>query len=320
MSSPVDRLTTALADRYRIERELGQGGMATVYLAHDLKHDRKVAIKVLKPQLGAVLGAERFLAEITFMANLQHPNLLTLFDSGAADGSLYYVMPYIEGETLRTKLDREQRLSVNETVRLITLIASALDYAHAHGVVHRDLKPENVLLQSGQPIIADFGIALAVAQAGRERITQAGFSLGTPNYMSPEQASGDRAVDARSDQHSLATLTYEMLTGSSPHRGPTAQLTLTRLMSEEPRSLREFRPTLPAALDAAVLRALSKDPARRFATCAEFVEAAVGPAPFETPFVPTPPQRSFAVPRWVIIGGAFAIIAAVGAWLILRSR
>jgi serine/threonine protein kinase len=193
------RLTTALADRYRIERELGQGGMATVYLAQDLKHDRKVAVKVLRPELAAVLGAERFLAEIKVTANLQHPNLLPLFDSGAAGGRdphatlgagggtgfLYYVMPYVEGETLRSRLERERQLPVDETSRLITLMAGALDYAHARGVIHRDLKPENILLQAGQPVIADFGIALAVAQAGGSRVTETGLSLGTPHYMSP---------------------------------------------------------------------------------------------------------------------------------------
>src|SRR4051794_18383685 len=174
--------------------------MATVYLARDLRHDRRVALKVLNPELGAVLGVDRFLSEIKVTANLQHPNLLPLFDSGAADGLLYYVMPYIEGETLRTRVQRERQLSVEETLRLVSLLAGALDFAHAHGVIHRDLKPENILLQAGQPVIADFGIALAVAQAGGERVTQTGISLGTPHYMSPEQAAGDREVDARSDQ------------------------------------------------------------------------------------------------------------------------
>jgi serine/threonine-protein kinase len=177
-----ETLSAALADRYRIERELGAGGMATVYLAHDLKHHRKVAVKVLTPELGAVLGSERFLSEIRVTANLQHPNVLPLFDSGESGGLLYYVMPYIEGETLRSRLTRETQLPVDDVVRLVTLIAGALDYAHAHGVIHRDLKPENILLQAGQPVIADFGIALAVAQAGGSRITETGLSLGTPHY------------------------------------------------------------------------------------------------------------------------------------------
>ena len=268
------RLATALADRYRIERELGAGGMATVYLAQDLKHDRQVAIKVLKPELGAVLGAERFLAEIKVTANLQHPNLLPLFDSGAADGLLYYVMPYIEGETLRARLDRERQLPVDETLRLVTLMAGALDYAHARGVVHRDLKPENILLQAGQPVIADFGIALAVAQAGGSRVTETGLSLGTPHYMSPEQATADRVIDARSDQYSLGAVAYEMLAGEPPHTGATAQAIIARLLIETPRSLRATRPNISPTLDYAVLRALAKAPADRFMTCGEFARVA----------------------------------------------
>ncbi len=273
MNSTLDRLTAALSDRYRLERELGAGGMATVYLAHDIKHDRHVALKVLKPELAAVLGAERFLAEIKVTANLQHPNLLPLFDSGAADGFLYYVMPYIEGETLRARIDRERQLPVEETTRLVELIAGALDYAHARGVVHRDLKPENILLQAGQPVVADFGIALAVANAGGARVTETGLSLGTPHYMSPEQAAGDRAVDARSDQYSLGAVTYEMLVGEPPHTGPTAQVVIARLMTEPARSIRTARPALPVTTDRAILRALAKSPADRFASCEEFVRA-----------------------------------------------
>ena len=266
-------LTAALADRYRIERELGQGGMATVYLAHDLKHDRKVAIKVLKPELGAVIGAERFLAEIKVTANLQHPNLLPLFDSGEAAGLLYYVMPFVEGETLRVRIQREKQLPVDDVMRLASLMAGALDYAHARNVIHRDLKPENILLPSGQPVIADFGIALAVANAGGSRITETGLSLGTPHYMSPEQASGDRALDARSDQYSLGAVTYEMLTGEPPHTGATAQAIIVRLMTETPRSIRATRPAVSPATDLAVGRTLSKAPADRFASCGDFAKA-----------------------------------------------
>jgi len=281
VSGDSSRLSAALAGRYRLERELGQGGMATVYLAHDTKHDRNVAVKVLRPELAAVLGAERFLAEIKVTANLQHPNLLPLFDSGAAAGFLYYVMPYIEGETLRARLERERQLPVDDVLRLVTLLANALDYAHTRGVIHRDLKPENILLQAGQPIIADFGIALAVAQAGGSRVTETGLSLGTPHYMSPEQAAGERNLDAMSDQYALAAVTYEMLSGEPPHTGPTAQAIIARLMSETPRSLRATRPAVSPGVDATVQRALSKTPADRFATCGTFATALVagGSAP-----------------------------------------
>ena len=206
MSIPT-QLSASLAGRYTIDREIGAGGMATVYLAHDVRHGRPVALKVLKPELGAVLGTERFLGEIKVTANLQHPNLLPLFDSGEADGLLFYVMPYVEGESLRARLDREKQLPVNEAIRMATAVASALDYAHRHGVIHSDLKPENILLHEGQPLVADFGIALAVSNAGGNRITQTGLSLGTPQYMSPEQATGDRAIDGRTTTRSLPCCT-----------------------------------------------------------------------------------------------------------------
>ncbi|HET8649878.1 MAG TPA: serine/threonine-protein kinase, partial [Gemmatimonadales bacterium] len=216
MSPAEERLAAALAGRYRIERELGAGGMATVYLAEDLKHHRKVAIKVLKPELAAVLGAERFIQEITTTASLQHPNILPLFDSGSAEGFLYYVMPYVEGETLRTKLDRERQLGVAEAVKLTTEVADALHYAHEHGIVHRDIKPENILLHAGRPMVADFGIALAVSAAAGGRMTETGLSLGTPHYMSPEQATAEKEITARSDIYSLGSVLYEMLTGNPP--------------------------------------------------------------------------------------------------------
>jgi eukaryotic-like serine/threonine-protein kinase len=311
MTLIADRLAAALADRYRIERELGQGGMATVYLAQDLKHDRKVAVKVLKPELAAALGAERFLAEIKVTANLQHPNLLPLFDSGQADGFLYYVMPYVQGETLRARLERERQLSVDETVRLVTLLANALEYAHARGVIHRDLKPENILLQSGQPVIADFGIALAVAQAGGARVTETGLSLGTPHYMSPEQASGERELDARSDQYALAAVTYEMLSGEPPHTGPTAQVIVARLMTEQVRSLRATRPGVPVVVDRAVGRALSKTPADRFDTVTAFVAALTGPAD------PALRQSGRRALRWLLLPGAGL---AIGLALFAMSR
>ena len=313
MSTASDRLAAALADRYRIERELGQGGMATVYLAQDLKHDRKVAIKVLRPELSAVLGAERFLSEIKVTANLQHPNLLPLFDSGEAGGLFYYVMPFVEGETLRARLERERQLPVDETVRLAGMLAGALDYAHERGVIHRDLKPENILLQSGQPMIADFGIALAVAHAGGSRVTETGLSLGTPQYMSPEQASGDRVIDARSDQYSLAAVIYEMLTGEPPHTGATAQAIISRLLTEKPRSIRATRAAVPVAVERAIERGLAKPPADRFATCGALASALAG----------GPGAGEGSSRRAVLIGSGLALLAVVAAvvWLAIgRSR
>lgn len=263
---------------YTIERELGSGGMATVYLAHDKKHDRKVAIKILHAELAAVLGAERFLQEIRVTANLQHPHILGLIDSGiVAEGELqgrpYYVMPFIRGESLRERLNKEQQLPVSDAVRIATEVASALDYAHREGVVHRDIKPENILLHDGSAIVADFGIALAVTQAGGARMTQTGLSLGTPSYMSPEQAMGERTITARSDIYSLGAVTYEMLSGEPPFTGPTAQAIVARVMTEEPRSLTAQRRSVPPYVDAAVARALEKVPADRFASAHEFSEA-----------------------------------------------
>ncbi|MBK8249849.1 MAG: serine/threonine protein kinase [Gemmatimonadetes bacterium] len=316
-SDPTSRLAAALTDRYRIERELGQGGMATVYLAEDLKHQRRVAIKVLKPELGAVLGAERFLSEIRTTASLQHPHLLPLFDSGEADGLLYYVMPFVEGETLRARMLAQPQLPVDETVRLITSIASALDFAHARGIVHRDLKPENILLQAGQPVIADFGIALAVAQAGAERMTQTGLSLGTPHYMSPEQAAGMQGVDARADQYALGVIAYELLSGEPPHTGPTVQAIIARLMTEAPRSIRTTRPAVPAGVEAAILRALEKAPADRFSSCGAFADALAGAA-----MDSNVAARAVSVPatrRWQMVAGLRGSrrccgLVAHGAW------
>jgi serine/threonine protein kinase/Tol biopolymer transport system component len=270
------QLKQSLSERYDIKREIGAGGMATVYLAQDLRHDRPVALKLLNPELGAVLGPERFLSEIRVTANLQHPNILPLFDSGAADGLLYYVMPYVEGETLRARLNREKQLPVDEAVRMTVAVASALDYAHSHGVIHRDLKPENILLQAGQPVIADFGIALAVSNAGGSRITQTGLSLGTPQYMSPEQATGDRTIDGRSDIYSLGAVAYEMLTGEPPHTGSTSQAIIARMLTENPRPMRTTRPSIPEHVDFAVKHALEKLPADRFSTAHEFAEAIQG--------------------------------------------
>jgi serine/threonine-protein kinase len=279
-------LTQALADRYRLERELGQGGMATVYLAHDLKHDRQVAIKVLRPELAAVIGAERFLSEIKTTANLQHPHILPLFDSGRtggrADGRsddfLFYVMPYIEGESLRDRLNREKRLPVTEAVRIAAEVAAALDYAHRHNVIHRDIKPENILLHDGSALVADFGIALAASKAGGARMTETGMSLGTPSYMSPEQAMGEREINARSDVYALGCVTYEMLSGEPPFTGPTAQSIVAKVITAEPVSLTGQRKSIPRHVEAAVFNALEKLPADRFATAAEFAEALMNSA------------------------------------------
>jgi len=268
-----ERLTAALADRYRIERALGQGGMATVYLAYDLKHDRKVALKVLKPELAAVLGAERFVVEIKTTAGLSHPHILPLFDSGTADGFLYYVMPFVDGETLRDKLNRETQLGIDEAVRIATEVADALDYAHQHGVIHRDIKPENILIQNGRPMVADFGIALAVSAAAGGRMTETGLSLGTPHYMSPEQATADREISARSDVYSLASVLYEMLAGQPPHVGGSAQQIIMRIVTDTPRLVTELRKSVPPNVAAAVAQALEKLPADRFESSAAFARA-----------------------------------------------
>ncbi len=236
MADPLPRLSEALADRYRLERELGQGGMATVYLAQDIKHDRRVAVKVLRPELAAVIGADRFLSEIKTTANLQHPHILPLFDSGEADGFLFYVMPYVEGETVRDRMNREKQLPVADAVRITTEVASALDYAHRHNVIHRDIKPENILLHDGSALVADFGIALAASKAGGTRMTETGMSLGTPHYMSPEQAMGEREITARSDVYALGCVLYEMLTGDPPFTGSTAQAIVARVVTETPRA------------------------------------------------------------------------------------
>ena len=274
----IEQLNATLAGRYAVDRQIGTGGMAIVYLAKDLRHNRDVAVKVLNPELAAVIGTERFLGEIDVTASLHHPHLLPLFDSGEADGLLYYVMPYIEGESLRDRLARERQLDVAEAVRFATAIGSALDYAHRHGVIHRDLKPENVLVHEDEPLVTDFGIALAVSKAGGPRITQSGLSLGTPHYMSPEQATGSDRIDARSDLYSLGAMLYEMLVGDPPHTGSTVQAVIARVIADKPASIRSSRDSVPPHVEAAVLRALSKLPADRFATAAEFSAALASPA------------------------------------------
>ena len=271
MPDPVTRLNAALEGRYAIERELGEGGMATVYLADDLKHERKVALKVLKPELAAVVGAERFLAEIKTTANLTHPHILPLHDSGEADGFLFYVMPHIEGESLRERIDREKQLGVDDSIAITQKVAGALDYAHQNGVVHRDIKPGNILLnEQGEPLIADFGIALAVAQAGAGRITETGLSLGTPHYMSPEQATGDRDVDPRSDVYALGCVLYEMLSGQPPFSASTAQAVLVQILTVDAPSITMMRRTVSPNVVAALAKSLEKLPADRFTSAAEF--------------------------------------------------
>ena len=273
MSDVVAELNASLRDRYVVEGEIGQGGMATVYLARDVRHDRSVAIKVLHPELAAVLGAERFVTEMKVTASLQHPHILPLFDSGTAQGQLFYVMPVVEGESLRERLEREQQLSIEEAVRITTEVAGALDYAHRHGVVHRDIKPENILLHDGTALVADFGIALAVSNAGGVRLTQTGLSLGTPQYMSPEQATGERSIDGRTDIYSLGCVLYEMLAGEPPFSGGSAQAIVARVLTESARPIRGRRDTVSPGLEAAVLKALQRLPADRYATANAFAEA-----------------------------------------------
>ena len=316
----VARLTTALAGRYAIERELGQGGMATVYLAQDIRHDRKVALKVLRPELAAVIGAARFLQEIKTTANLQHPHILSLHDSGEVDGTVFYVMPFIDGESLRDRLTRDKQLPIDEALRVAREVADALGYAHERGIIHRDIKPENILLQRGHALVADFGIALAASKTGSSRMTETGMSLGTPHYMSPEQAMGDRDLSPRSDVYALGCVCYEMLCGEPPFTGPTPQAIVARVMTEAPRSLRSQRQTVPENVEAAVLQALEKLPADRFGSAAEFA-AALGQAGFTRSTIAA--TRSMPAARagtWKGLTIGFAGLAALLLVLLLTSR
>jgi len=323
----IERIDAALGDRYTLERELGQGGMATVYLAHDERHDRRVALKVLRPELAAVIGAERFLAEIKTTANLQHPHILPLHDSGEAAGTVFYVMPFVEGESLRERLDHEHQLPVSEAVRIATEVAGALDYAHRHGVVHRDIKPENILLHDGAALVADFGIALAVSRLdGGTRMTETGMSLGTPHYMSPEQAMGDREITPKADIYALGCVLYEMLTGEPPFTGPTAQAIVARVVTEEPRGLTAQRKTIPPNVEAAVTTALQKLPADRFGSAAELVEALEDPSYGARPLGPHASVETAAAvagrrrPLLTIAFAAVAIaLAGWGGWFTARS-
>ena len=314
----MERLAAALADRYRIERELGAGGMATVYLAHDIRHDRSVAIKVLHPDLAAALGAERFLAEIKTTANLQHPHILPLHDSGVADGFLFYVMPFVDGETLRDRLTRERQLPLDDTLTIAREVADALQYAHHHGVIHRDIKPENILLQGRHALVADFGIALAVQQAGGQRMTQTGLSLGTPQYMSPEQAMGERTLDARTDIYALGAVTYEMLAGDAPFTGSSVQAIVAKVLTERPSPITTVRDTVPAGVEHAVLRALAKLPADRWTSAADFAAALRSEAPLGTAQLRVPSRRGSQSRVTAALGVISFLLLGTTVWALTR--
>jgi len=301
-------LQEALAERYAIERELGRGGMATVYLARDLKHSRRVAIKVLHPDLAASVGAQRFLREIEIAAGLTHPHILPLHDSGSAGALLYFVMPFVEGESLRDRLDRDGQLSLSDAIQLAREVASALAYAHEHGVIHRDIKPENILLASGHALVADFGIARALDAAGSERLTGTGMGIGTPAYMSPEQAAGDQA-DARSDVYALGCVLYEMLAGRPPFTGRTAQELITRRFVEPPPHVSVARPTVSAELDAALVTAMATKPEDRFPSVAAFTHA-LDEAGQSGSTTAVSPSRARIAPRFAL--AAAGLIAAAG--------
>jgi eukaryotic-like serine/threonine-protein kinase len=303
-----DGLRDALADRYALERELGRGGMAVVYLAHDVRHDRPVALKVLLPELAASLGPERFQREIHLAARLQHPHILTVLDSGEAAGRLWFTMPFVEGESLRDRLRRERQLPVDDALRIAVEAARALNYAHKHGVIHRDIKPENILLTGdGSTLVADFGIARALGSLD-DGLTQTGLAIGTPAYMSPEQAAGDKGLDPRTDLYSLASVLYETLAGEPPFTGPTAQAMAARRLTEPAPSVRALRPTVPPAVDEAIRKALAPVAADRFATAGQFAQAlhvpatttgaATVPSPVTTaPAAAAEPARTVAAPH-----------------------
>ena len=311
----LESLAAALADRYTIEREIGAGGMGTVYLARELKHDRQVALKVLRPEIASHLGVVRFLNEVKVTAKLDHPHILTLIDSGEADQFLWYVQPYVRGESLRAKLDREKQLSIEEAVAIAKQIASALNHAHQKGVIHRDIKPANILIHEGEAMVADFGIALAVTEASDSRMTATGIAIGTPQYMSPEQATGERHLDGRSDQYSLAAVLYEMLSGVTPHTAPTTQALIAKLLTERPTRVRLVRGSVPPNIDAAVAKALEMTPADRFGSCAEFGSALQYTPSAGFPAA-EPPRKSRALLFATVAG--VVVLAAAGAAVMLR--
>jgi len=317
----LERVTKGLSDRYHIERKLGEGGMAFVYLAEDLKHERKVALKLLRPEIAAALGGERFLEEIRVTAKLNHPNILPLFDSGEVEGVLYYVMPYIDGETLADRIRREKQLPVGESIEIVTQVADALTFAHRHGVIHRDVKPGNIMFHDSQALIGDFGIALRASSEEESRFTQDGFSVGTPEYMSPEQALADRQLDERSDVYSLGCVLYEMLVGEPPHVGRTTQAVVAKIVSDRPVDVRTRRETVPASVELALKRALAKVPADRFSTAAEFAKALRGGARITYSAAGGLGSLKEDTRRWVGIVAAVVVIAvaAVAGTHMVRS-
>ncbi|MGH7718426.1 MAG: protein kinase domain-containing protein [Gemmatimonadaceae bacterium] len=321
VSAVLDRLQVALAERYRLECEIGQGGMAVVYRAYDLKHDRTVAIKVLLPEIAVAVGSDRFLREIRIEARLQHPHILPLHDSGEADGFLYYVMPYVTGESLRHRLEREKQLPLADAIGIARDVASALDYAHAQGIIHRDIKPANILLSGGQAIVADFGIARAMSSVGGEQLTMSGVAVGTPQYMSPEQGSGEARTGGSSDIYALGCVVYEMLAGEPPFTGRTTQAIVARHLREPPPPLRVLRPTVPVTVQIAVERALAKVPADRYATAAEFVGALASPdvAPLPGDGA-APPATARGTRRRVLIAAALLAVAGTGVWRMVTAR
>jgi len=320
LSDLMKRLSTALSGRYEIARQIGEGGMATVYLAEDLKHHRQVALKVLKPELAAIVGAERFLAEIETTAGLQHPNILPLHDSGEADGSVFYVMPYVEEETLRQRLDREKQLPVDEAVRITREVAEALDYAHRKGVIHRDIKPGNILLRDGRPLVADFGIALAASRSGGgKRLTETGLSLGTPYYMSPEQATGSQEVGPATDIYALGCVLYEMLVGEPPHTGSTPQAILGKIITGEAKSVSAQRRSVPVNVDGAVAKAIQRLPADRFSSAKEFARALADPGFRHGESGAAATAGVGPWKAWAVGSSLLALVfALVAAWALLR--
>jgi serine/threonine-protein kinase len=308
MPEHFDHLKAALADRYTLERELGRGGMAVVYEALDVRHDRTVAIKVLRPELAASLGAERFLREIQIAAKLTHPNILPLHDSGEADGTLFYVMPYIEGESLRDLLSREKQLSIDDALQITREVGDALSYAHSLGVVHRDIKPENILFQAGHAVVADFGIARAVSEAGGESLTETGLAVGTPAYMSPEQATATKEIDARTDVYSLGCVLYEMLSGETPYSAPTPMAMMAKKLSEPLPRVSVVREAVPPGVEAALSKSLARTPADRYRTAAEFVAA------LERPVAPWVPRKRSV--RLAIVAALVTVVLVVGGFVV----